>query len=154
LALHWNGQIWSRVHGANVPSGGITLEDVSAASSNDVWMVGGGPGGAIIEHWDGHALSVVPSPPETRLVDGALSAVSADSPRDAWAVGSGGGPSAIINPVIEHWDGSRWSVVPSPQVDPRYSTLNDVLAISPNDVWAVGQEWDHSLIVHWDGVSW
>jgi hypothetical protein len=159
-ALHWDGQSWARVPTANLgvrltnpPFGGSSLWDLSAASSNDVWMVGGGGGGSIIEHWDGHSLSIVRSPPQTNLVNGALVAVSADGPKDAWAVGSGG-PGGIINPVIEHWDGSTWSSVPSPPVDPRYSVLEDVAAISPNDAWAVGRSWDQSLILHWDGESW
>ena len=72
---------------------------------------------------------------------------------DVWAIGSGG-DNGDIGPVIEHWDGASWSVTPTPPVDTRYSELNGVSALSPDDAWAVGQEWNRPLALHWDGTSW
>jgi len=78
-------------------------------------------------------------------------------PRDVWAVGGAdGGP-----PLIEHWNGSRWNVVPSPAV--RRGTLADVAAVSATSVWAVGSI-DTStstadrppkpLVEYWNGRRW
>lgn len=94
-------------------------------------------------------------------------AVDARTPRDAWAVGvrsrSGGGKT-----LIEHWDGRRWTIAPSPNVRSPHGVINDILfSISGSrrgEVWAVGS-WgseqegyggrgDHALALHWDGRSW
>jgi hypothetical protein len=81
-----------------------------------------------------------------------LKAVAASSPTDAWAVGYGSGEP--FDPVIEHWDGVRWTVVPTPHVGPNDVALADVWASSPHDAWAVGQAWDHALALRWDGKKW
>jgi hypothetical protein len=49
--------------------------------------------------------------------------------------------------LIEHWDGSNWSVFSSPTVQ---GGLSDVTAISTSDIWAVGGP----LAEHWDGTRW
>src|SRR5204862_547524 len=77
-----------------------------------------------------------------------LSGVAAVSANDIWAVGGS---------LIEHWDGSNWSVVPSPSPSAGYSNLYGVAAVSANDVWAVGSSgYDpfQTLTEHWNGRSW
>lgn len=63
--------------------------------------------------------------------------------------------------MIEHWDGTQWNIVSSPDermtVDTRQ--LWSVSAISINDVWTVGYyccgpDGLTTLIEHWDGVQW
>jgi hypothetical protein len=89
---------------------------------------------------------------------GEFNAISVRSPGDAWAVGyrgSGYGDSTWSGSgLIEHWNGSRWSVVPSPVFS---GSLNDVVAISPTDAWAVGGmglNQNPGVIEHWDGRHW
>jgi hypothetical protein len=56
--------------------------------------------------------------------------------------------------VIEHWDGTSWSIVSSPNPNPNVtSRLSGIAAISANDIWAVGNDagW---FSEHWDGTSW
>src|SRR5437764_14521584 len=43
-------------------------------------------------------------------------------------------------------DPPAWRIVPSPGT----TSLSDVAAIAPDDVWAVGQ----GLSMHWDGMAW
>ena len=58
----------------------------------------------VIEHWNGRAWTLVPSP-----AFGVLTGVAAASPSSAWAVGSwSAGPTAII----EHWNGTAWTWPP------------------------------------------
>jgi len=38
--------------------------------------------------------------------------------------------------VIEHWTGSAWAAVPSP--DPESTSLQSISATSASDIWAVG----------------
>jgi hypothetical protein len=83
--------------------------------------------------------------------------VSGVASNDVWAVGTMRGPD---NPdfgeqFIEHWNGQSWSVVPSPTVEG--DALNSVVAVSANNVWAVGAvapEGANALVEHWDGTSW
>jgi hypothetical protein len=68
-----------------------------------------------------------------------LAAVAIDAPDDAWAVG-GWSPiehNAPSYPLIEHWNGTTWSLVPAPR-SPGYATeLTAVAAISPTAAWAI-----------------
>jgi hypothetical protein len=70
-----------------------------------------------------------------------LSAVAADSSTDAWAVGStNAGSPGQENTLTEHWDGTSWTVVPSPDPTQAGCTnygLNGVSA-SATATWAVG----------------
>ncbi len=86
-----------------------------------------------------------------------LNAVSALSSSDAWAVG-GYFSSASGGTLTLHWDGVRWRHIPSPSPTSN-STLTSVLALSHDDVWAVGYTshfagGDKTLIEHWDGSAW
>jgi hypothetical protein len=40
--------------------------------------------------------------------------------------------------LIIHWDGSHWRVVPSANAGTSGNSLNAVFALSPADIWAVG----------------
>ena len=112
LIEHWDGRAWVRVPSPHLAAGG-TLRAVAVLSPSSAWAVGsaglhpGHPLMTLIEHWDGRAWTVVPSP-----AVGDLTAVTAASPDSAWAVGSGevsGGSAAIV----EHWDGKAWTWPPS-----------------------------------------
>jgi hypothetical protein len=57
-----------------------------------------------------------------------------------------------------HYDGTSWSVVPSPNVNQNNNYLFDVVGLAPNDAWAVGF-YDtgtalKTMIQHWDGAGW
>jgi hypothetical protein len=59
------------------PGGGLgILNEVVALAADDVWTVGSHDGLTLIEHWDGSAWTVVPSP-EGPLAESELYAVSA-----------------------------------------------------------------------------
>src|SRR6184192_541527 len=61
----------------------------------------------------------------------ALYGVAVVSADDIWAVGGWGGGNAMI----EHWDGTNWSVT---EVQSQGPYLRGVAARSSRDVWAVG----------------
>jgi hypothetical protein len=161
LAEHWDGAGWGVV---STPSPGTAynfLQAVSADAPNDVWAVGqqtspNTTAQPLIEHWNGAAWSYsAPATQSGTAID--LSGVAALSTSNVWAVGSGTvstPQSTTTVPLIEHWDGSRWSIVtgaslPSSSSGPQYTSLSAVAALSANDVWAVG-----SLIEHWNGSAW
>jgi len=191
LIEHWDGTRWSIVRAphdaADTPRGppGALLSGVAAMSSDDVWAVGAVARDTtddngnqldldqtLAEHWDGRRWSVVPAADGSS--DDALVGVSARSPSDVWSVGVANhsvGPSAsVVTPLVEHWDGSRWSLVhvPTPRLDPAdtaavASSFSAVHALAADDVWAVGtitRQDDtgaaptQTFTAHWDGTAW
>ena len=113
------------------PSGKTAfLSGVVSISPRDAWAVGSANGHSLIEHVDGGPWAIVSAPNI-----GPLFAVDGTSSDDVWAIGKGG---------ILHWDGAAWQVSPAPGV-----TLTSVVAIAPDDAWAVG----HGTL-RWDGTSW
>jgi hypothetical protein len=56
--------------------------------------------------------------------------------------------------LIQHWNGSAWSVVPAPGVGADVAYLFEVSAVSANDIWAIGTRNNRTLAIHWNGVQW
>jgi hypothetical protein len=145
------------------PPGGF--QAVAAVSAQDVWAVGATNGDMTwIIHWNGIAWARVPSPNPAGL-NVSLVGVAAASPASVWAVGSfttnasvTDGPVTVTvtdapSPVIEHWDGRTWTLVPSPAI--LGGRLTAVSAASPDNAWAVGDlSTGGGLIEHWDGRAW
>ena len=84
--------------------------------------------------------------PGAGLNNGGLSGVVVVSANDVWAVGT-----LPTRAVIEHWDGTNWSVA---AVGTPPSLLYAVAALSSSDVWAVGQNGVQTLVEHWNGQRW
>jgi hypothetical protein len=161
LIEHFDGKAWSIVAAPN-PQRQSEITSISAISATDIWAVGAGgkysSGEAL--HWNGQAWSIVATPQP--FFQGALRSVVALAPNNVWAVGAGEprtpGTSAVT--VIEHWDGTSWTIVASPDVAPSVSSnfLTGIAAVSATDIWAVGYYVDstgaHTLTEHWDGTSW
>ena len=91
------------------------------------------------------------------VASGELRGVAAVSPRDIWAVGYTHAPALALT---LHWDGTSWTVVPTPGSGSSANFLNAVAAVGANDVWAVGtyfqpgNQWLTSLTMHWNGTEW
>jgi hypothetical protein len=153
---------WGTEPSPNGP-GGNFLTGISVGSATDIWAVGrtmdAWRAHSLTLHFDGSTWAIVPSPTDEGL---RLEDVVTIGPADAWAVGWTGSPSSLDDRnVAMHWDGTSWSIVATPQ--PGGVSVDRLLAVdaaAPNDVWAVGTYWDasgyeqHSVILHWDGVSW
>jgi hypothetical protein len=83
--------------------------------------------------------------------------VSATSPTDAWAVGLYWDQAGINHALVLHWDGTSWSQVKTPNPRSIRSSLDSVTAVSPKNVWAVGDYQEagvHALVLDWDGTRW
>lgn len=163
--LHYDGKTWRFVPSVDTRFFHNDLTSVSASSPNDVWSVGAWDDedqtGSFVEHWDGHAWSLIPTPKSVDRMSAELRSVVAISPTDAWAVGQlskrlGGWATKTL---AEHWDGRTWSVTPLPSAPPGTLTwLNGIAASGDDDVWAVGGEYDGEsnriATAHWNGTSW
>ena len=162
LIEHWNGTSWQIVTSPSPGSFYNTLYGVTAISSSNIWAVGFDAGNSgvtqtLIEHWNGTSWQIVTSP-SPASINNELFSVSAVSASDVWAVGF---ITITINQtptdetLIEHWNGSHWSVVKSPNPGSN-DHLNAVAAISANNAWAVGNAntFAQTLIEHWNGSHW
>jgi hypothetical protein len=80
---------------------------------------------------------------------------------NVWAVGENEEvPGLGISTLIEHWNGSAWSIAASPTPG-AYPMLNAVAARGATDVYAVGSNEpsvnggvEQGLILRWNGSSW
>jgi len=171
LIEHWDGTTWT----ATYLRFGAVLRGVAVAGPRTIWAVGQRYGRTnpfgdttLTTRFNGNGWTQVPSPNPLHRNDTDqdwLTSVSVVAPNDVWAVGRYGnhdlGP--LDQTLVEHWNGSRWSVVPSPS--PGGSSLDDdlwgVAAVASNDVWAVGgvgaflnPQFSTPLALHWDGSAW
>ena len=89
-----------------------------------------------------------------------LASVTAISRHNVWAVGYDAPvTNAPRNTLIEHWNGTRWKHVTSPNPGgANGSLLSGVTATSVSNVWAVGDYSDgtatRTLTVRWTGTRW
>ena len=140
------------------------LAGVSAASLNDAWAVGAYyPASSTVlatlaHHFDGNRWTAFPLP-NVGAQENVLYAVAMPTTGKAWAVGYYVSGKFVQQTLIEHFDGTVWTVVPSPSPGALQNILFSVAAITDSDVWAVGAEQDasglwHTLTEHWDGAGW
>jgi len=105
--------------------------------------------------------TVVPSV-DPVTTENQLTAVTARSASDAWAVGFYKGPNRHDGRIMlaEHWDGTRWSQVTTPNVQFFDEKLLAVSGSGTSDVWAVGSTnqtgfaTTNPITAHWDGTAW
>lgn len=143
------------------------LNGIAAVAPNDAWIAGIYDDESLIEHWNGARWNIVPTPDLSSQGNYGLFGIAAISASDVWAVGAispgyqhffrGVG----VHTLIEHWDGSHWSVVPGLDENSGANELIGVSALAANDIWAVGDtsadasSGNTSLLVeHWDGNRW
>jgi len=176
LAMRWNGTTWSQTSLPDTSHLGALpeTEGVEAASNGDVWVVGkvftGYPtdNRPLVLRWRGGSwdyVQTVTLRPQTVYPFGPRGGLAYDvdalTGDDIWAVGQaqGFGVGATTVPMALHWDGSRWTDVDVPPLANRHHSLNDLVAISHNDVWAVGDYRNepgafHAVTYHWNGSAW
>jgi len=171
--VHWNGSAWSAVTlplPANANSN-TTLNAISATGSGNVWIVGtfldsaNGRDETFSEHFDGTTWSVVPMPPVSSPDSNAFfqfNGIKANSPSDVWAVGDSGiidVPSSQKT-LIEHFNGSGWSIVPSPSPGSIGVLSGVTTSNAATSVWAVGASTPagtsvrQTLTLNWNGTAW
>jgi hypothetical protein len=175
LVAQWNGTTWTRLTVPQPSTDGLAsnLDAISADGPNDVWIVGTYtdeisptffPTETYSLHWNGTAWSVVPMP----LVGSSnvnaffhFNAIKANSPTDVWAVGDQGiAGTNSGSTLIEHWNGTAWSIVPSPAPGLGSDLTGVTTSNAANDLWAVGDYTPtggtvaQTLTLNWNGTSW
>ncbi len=164
---HWDGTNWRTIPSPQPANYENDLYAVAALAPGDVWAVGSyenaangflEPQKTLVEHWDGTHWKMIASP-NAQAFFNTLSGLVALASNDIWAVGSQGALSGLSKTLIEHWDGMRWSIVKSPNVGSYDNALQGVTALSPDDIWAVGESsdgkgGDRTLVEQWNGQQW
>lgn len=176
LTLHWNGKAWKIVSSPDIQGSDSTLAAIAAISENDVWAAGSSyspgigtlvPGvqrksSPLLEHWNGHAWSIVATPAVAE--QSSLSAIAAIATSDIWAGGSTSTCDAqypdwcTSKSFFLHWNGRSWAQYSGPLPEGIFS-MGGMAAVSSNDVWAAGSAWSgdpdvNDVILHWDGNTW
>lgn len=163
LIEHWNGSGWTRVPSPNEGTQSF-LHAITVESASNAWAVGSfiaadGTNRTLTMHWNGSHWSVIPS--QSPGGDDALISVTASWTNNIWAVGlrnpsrcGNGGPKCQT--LIEHWNGSHWTLVASPNPPSGYlNVLLGIRAVSRTSIYAVGStDFNSTLIVHWNGTAW
>jgi hypothetical protein len=150
LIERWNGRKWRAVASADPGLVDTVLTSVAAVSPTDVWAAGWQNDGSayhtLIEHWDGATWSAVPSDDAGAGIN-LLHDVAFSAANDGWAVGESYVGSQGYDTLIEHWDGTSWSIVQSPNVDGAKDRLRAVATLpSTGQAWAVGSHDKSPLI--------
>jgi hypothetical protein len=132
---------WQIVASPN-PTGNDGLSTLTAISPGNLWAVGSATNlsstsATLTEHYNGTSWRVVPSPNPAGGRYDALTGVSGTSASDIWSVGMEFVNSSHSFPLIEHYNGSAWSLVSSAQPT-QVGDLEAVAALTPANVWAVG----------------
>ncbi len=98
--------------------------------------------------------------PNSGTDDNVLAGVSALTSNDVWAAGFYTDTGGVTQTLIEHWNGTAWSIVSSPNVGTSDNFLQAVSARTGSDIWAVGyyrtapgNPW-LTLILHYNGTQW
>jgi hypothetical protein len=146
-------------------TGNNVLNGTEASSASDAWADGyytdsSNVNHSLLERWNGSTWSLVTAPVPAGNND-SLFAMAGTSSNDVWAVGTYFNSSeGYYDTLIDHYNGTSWSVIPSHGLGTVYSLLRAVSAHAANDAWAVGQYVDPStgntipLSEHWNGKTW
>jgi len=95
------------------------------------------------------------APPAVSL---GIAGIAAPDQDNVWVVGTASGNGLSNQPVIQHWDGTRWEQAGTQLTN--QDGLTGVAVASPTNVWAVGGRYPGGhgigapLALHWNGRQW
>jgi hypothetical protein len=136
VLYHWNGQTWTAAKTLQTP-----LNSISVLGRDDVWVFGGGA-----FHFNGRTWTQVSS---------TVTSGSALSDNNVWAVNGTN---------VEYFNGRAWSATNVASLLPPTgnspSTLDSILALAPNNVYATGtgertsEGGTAGVLLHFNGRTW
>lgn len=161
IAATWNGVAWTARRTAPVRgAAGATLDAVSCVAANACTAVGYELSGAglalpLVEHWDGNAWSVQPSPAGR---GGSLAGISCTASSACTAVGATSNVAGSTVALAERWNGVDWTIVPTPGIATApYTVLSAVSCSAASACTAVGSTTAPgfgAVAERWNGSSW
>jgi hypothetical protein len=154
----WNGRRWRVLTVPSLPA----MSSVSCPAAGDCMAVGSSNGNAVAAEWNGKSWQALTMPEVPGAVNSGLASVSCSGAADCIAVGSYASSSSG-NPRVtlaEAWDGTSWTMLATPAVNPAGSVLSGISCTSAGSCVAVGLAGnpfvgpDSVLAEGWDGHSW
>lgn len=154
--LHFNGTAWSSFSGPNI---GVPAA-ISGTSGSDVWVMGA----TTTAHYNGSSWTTfAPFVPSGATYDsgfdGPTAQVFAAGPSDVWAevpVISDSNP-ATQETLLEHFDGTSWSLVTAPGVSSSTTDIGEITGSGPDDVYVAISTTGSTApgqLLHFDGSAW
>lgn len=135
------------------PASGFSAVD--AASTTDAWAVGRVGRKPLALHWTGSAWTKVSCPVPKGTYGTSLEAVDDIGPRQAWFGGVAQRSSRFVG-IIEHWDGSRCTLVNVPGQLMKGGLLEAFAGSPDTHLWTAGgiRFPPHPLILERVGSKW
>jgi hypothetical protein len=147
--------MWGVVPSHSYGTGEDQIQDLAVVSETSAWNAGTSDAGGFVQKWDGTSWKTRLAPVATDNYY-AIGVVAGN----VWVGGEHfHAPSGEFRSRIRRWNGSSWSVSPTPNPPGSLTRIQAIAAISTADVWAVGSYaapgggW-RPLLLHWDGTSW
>jgi hypothetical protein len=155
----WDGTTWTA---DTIPSLNATFSGVKCVSTVSCETVGAYEVGrhyphGLVESWNGTTWSLVASP-AVGQEGSTLQSVACDSATQCKAVGYSVEGTGVDQALAESWNGTTWSVKPTPRVRTIGATLSSLTCPAANSCKAVGT-YDRTgvqknLIESWNGATW
>jgi hypothetical protein len=160
LIESWDGTRWSRSSSPH-PGSASALDGVSCVSDTWCMAVGNYTNGTfqrtLTELWNGSEWRTVSSPNDGSY-NNELSGVSCVSSTSCTSVGYYNAAGGISRTLVEHWNGTRWSLASSPNHGTTGSSLSGVSCVSSVRCTAVGSYESGTntlaLIESWENNRW
>ncbi len=158
----WNGNHWSIKPSPTTPAFLLSVWCVSEMSCVAVGKTSDSSSLPFAEVWNGTHWSVTTTANLPLEWSGSLTGVSCTSPTDCDAVGTTTPPDIPTQALVERWDGTRWSVVPTPTRSFVSREFTAVSCVNPDSCVAVGSFTDvggdggdvGTLVERWNGTTW
>jgi hypothetical protein len=166
LAEGWDGSNWTILPTQNPAGAQTPLSGVSCPAANDCiavgYMVTSNSVHGLVEHWNGKVWKIVPSPLPPGVSYGGFQAISCTAPNACIAVGYflKNSVTAQTQPLSERWDGTAWTVLPTPNPHAENgSFLTSVACGGASACEAIGNyiyaDVDSSIFAFgWNGTTW
>src|SRR5215469_113728 len=166
LAERWNGRTWRIQPTPNPPGAAPSILNAASCVSRSACIAVGntsnsrGTSLTLAQRWNGHTWSIQPTP--SPADGGNLISVSCPSRSSCLAVGGHANPFTEIPPgtLAEQWNGSTWSIQPTPNPPGGGWFLTSVSCTSPSACTAVGGRLappgkpTATLAERWNGRTW
>ncbi|MDQ3931203.1 MAG: S-layer homology domain-containing protein, partial [Chloroflexota bacterium] len=160
LFMHWNGSSWTQFPSSLIESSSgksdSLLYDIAVVSPVEAWAVGRRVSfGALVYRWDGVRWANMEANPFNESAYSSLADVVAFSSNNVWVGGYRAYRPGENRPELSHWDGVYWDT--HLLTNEFYGAVTGLAAISPNEMWAVGNYYDQEsqknrpFLLHYQG---
>jgi len=159
LAERWDGVKWRIQPTPNPSQGGGFLTSVACPSASACTAVGVSNAGTLAERWDGTRWAIQPTPNPAGGQSAFLNTVACASASVCTAAGAYGNSSGTSQTLAERWDGTQWTIQPTPNRVGGPDFLLGVACPASSACTAAGYSINtagtfQTLAEQWNGTNW